>query len=161
MKQGLYLFLWGVLSVVKIYAQETRIKGVVVDASTFEPVENTQVTIEGSTFQSLTNQAGLFFFSSEEIPEGNQILIFSKAGYSTLRLPVIIIKSTEKNLDLIPLELDMFREQMLMGAISLSDAQLNDEEGNVDNVAGLLQASRDVFLNAAAFDSSQTFFRPR
>ncbi|MEP6261152.1 MAG: carboxypeptidase-like regulatory domain-containing protein [Gillisia sp.] len=161
MKQGLYLFLWGVLSVVKIYAQETRIKGVVVDASTYEPVENTQVTIDGTTFQSLTNQAGLFFFSSEEIPEGNQILIFSKAGYSPLRLPVIIIKSTEKNLDLIPLELDMFREQMLMGAISLSDAQLNDEEGNIDNVAGLLQASRDVFLNAAAFDFSQTFFRPR
>src|SRR5690606_22756085 len=30
-----------------------------------------------------------------------------------------------------------------------------------DNIAGLLQASRDVFLNAAAFDFSQTFFRPR
>ncbi|QED38345.1 TonB-dependent receptor [Antarcticibacterium arcticum] len=161
MKQGLYLFLWGILSVFKVHGQQTSLRGVVVDASTYEPVENTLVIIDGTTFQTLTNATGTFIFSSEEIPEGNQILTFTRSGYASLRLPVIIIKSTDKNLDLIPLEIDMFREQMLMGAISLSDAQLSEEEGNVDNVAGLLQASRDVFLNAAAFDFSQTFFRPR
>ncbi len=161
MKQGLCLFLCGILYFFKVHAQETTIRGIVVDASTFEPVENTRVAIDGTTFQTLTNATGAFMFSSEEIPEGNQILVFSKSGYFNLRLPVIIIKSTDKNLDLIPLEIDMFREQMLMGAISLSEAQLSEEEGNVDNVAGLLQASRDIFLNAAAFDFSQTFFRPR
>jgi hypothetical protein len=66
-----------------------------------------------------------------------------------------------KDLDMIPLEVDMFRDQMLLGIISLGESELNDGEGSVDNVAGLLQASRDVFLNAAAFDFSQTFFRPR
>ncbi len=161
MKQGLYLFLCGILSVFKVQAQQTTLRGVAVDAATYEPIENIRVSIDGTTFQVQTDATGAFIFSSEEIPGGNQILVFSKSGYSRLRLPVNVIESTDKNLDLIPLEIDMFREQMLMGAISLSDAQLSEEEGNVDNVAGLLQASRDVFLNAAAFDFSQTFFRPR
>ena len=161
MKQGLYLFLCGILSVFKIHAQETTIRGFVVDAITFEPIENVKVVLDGTTYETNTSATGSFVFSSEDIPGGNQILVFSKSGYSSLRLPVIIIESTIKNLDLIPLEFDMLREQMLLGAISLSDAQLSEEEGNVDNVAGLLQASRDVFLNAAAFDFSQTFFRPR
>ncbi len=46
--------------------------------------------------------------------------------------------------------------------ISISDDNLNSEDdGLTDNVSGLLQASRDIFLNAAAFDFSATFFRPR
>ncbi|WP_313791180.1 hypothetical protein [Lacinutrix neustonica] len=46
--------------------------------------------------------------------------------------------------------------------ISISDDQLNSEEdGLTSNVSGLLQSSKDVFLRAAAFDFSATFFRPR
>ncbi|MCB0400421.1 MAG: TonB-dependent receptor, partial [Winogradskyella sp.] len=46
--------------------------------------------------------------------------------------------------------------------ISISDDNLNGEDdGLTDNVSGLLQASRDVFLSAAAFDFSAAFFRPR
>ena len=46
--------------------------------------------------------------------------------------------------------------------ISISDDNLNSEDdGLTDNISGLLQASRDVFLSAAAFDFSATFFRPR
>ncbi|MEE4247515.1 MAG: hypothetical protein V2I33_19070, partial [Kangiellaceae bacterium] len=46
--------------------------------------------------------------------------------------------------------------------ISISDDNLNnDDDALTDNISGLLQASRDIFLAAAAFDFSPTFFRPR
>ena len=45
------------------------------------------------------------------------------------------------------------------GVISLSEDDLNDDEGGADNTAGLLQSSKDVFLNAAAYEFSSTFFR--
>src|SRR5690554_7375784 len=48
-----------------------------------------------------------------------------------------------------------------MGIISLTEDQLNEEETTAYNISGFLQASKDVFLNAAAFDFSATFFRPR
>ncbi|WP_311195800.1 carboxypeptidase-like regulatory domain-containing protein [Antarcticibacterium sp. 1MA-6-2] len=136
-------------------------RGKVVDAATFEPVENVTVAIENTTTSTTTDLQGNFKFSQEELTSGNTILIFSAPRYAVLRLPVSITEGAAKDLDLIPIERDMFREQMLLGTISLGDDQLSEEEGNVDNVAGLLQASRDVFLNAAAFDFSQTFFRPR
>ncbi|NNM23633.1 MAG: TonB-dependent receptor, partial [Flavobacteriaceae bacterium] len=48
-----------------------------------------------------------------------------------------------------------------IGLISLSDHELNRDEGTAFNISGLLHASRDVFLTAAAYDFSSTFFRPR
>ncbi len=161
MIRNILLLIWGVIGVCKISAQETIIKGIIVDASTYEPLLNAEVEITGSTFTTTSDTDGKFEFSSVDLPNGNQILRFSKAGYLVLRLPVIIINGELKDLDLVPLQTDMFHEQLQIGAISLSDSQLSEDEGNVENVAGLLNSSRDVFLNAAAFDFSQTFFRPR
>ena len=44
--------------------------------------------------------------------------------------------------------------------LNLSETDLDDEEG-ISDVVGLLQGSQDVFLNRAAFDFSQSFFRVR
>jgi hypothetical protein len=44
--------------------------------------------------------------------------------------------------------------------LSLSESDLNEEDG-VSDVVGFLQGSRDIFLNRAAFDFSQSFFRVR
>jgi hypothetical protein len=156
-----FLVLIMVCSLSKLAAQESGLNGKVVDAASFEPIEEVEVTIVGSTLSTTTNSAGEFHFSGEDLPLGNQTLIFTKTRYHVLRLPVNIEQDKFKNLDMIPLEVDLFRDQMLLGIISLGESELNEGEGSVDNVAGLLQASRDVFLNAAAFDFSQTFFRPR
>ncbi len=141
-----------------ISAQIT-LEGVVVDASSYDKIENVEVSIEGTTFKTLTDINGHFIFSDENLPSGNQILLFSKSGYNLLRLPVII--NAYKDLDLIPLQMDMLREQTMIGIISLSDSELSEDEGSIESISGLLQATRDVFLNAAAFDFSATFFRPR
>lgn len=139
---------------------QTILTGNVVDASTYEKIQNAEVLIEGSTFKTLTDSEGKFNFSGENLSEGEQVLQITKPGYLVLRYPVII-SGGEKDLELIPLQIDPFREQALMGIINLSDNELNENDGSIVNISGLLQASRDVFLNAAAFDFSSTFFRPR
>lgn len=159
-KEGL-LLITCFLGLFNLTAQETIITGKVVDAATYEPLAEVEVTILGSTWSTITGATGEFQFMAEDLPPGNQTLIFTKTRYHLLRLPVNIENDKIKNLDVIPLEIDMFRDQMLLGVVSLGESELNEGEGSVDNVAGLLQASRDVFLNAAAFDFSQTFFRPR
>src|SRR5690606_35033 len=94
------------------------------------------------------------------LSEDQIIISVNKTGYLFQRLPINIIPGQIRNVEIL-LHADLIKDQMMTGAINLSDAQLLDDEGSSDNVAGLLQASRDVFLNAAAFDFSQTFFRPR
>lgn len=141
--------------------QETSLKGKLVDAVTYKAIPDVMVSIENTSHKTITDEDGNFEFSGEDLPEGNQVLHFSKEAYVNLRLPVIIESGVEKNLDLIPFQNDLLHEQLQISTISLSADELNEDEASVDNISGLLQASRDVFLNAAAFDFSQTFFRPR
>lgn len=154
-------FLLGALLLFQISAQNTAIEGKVVDASTFEELDEVKITLEGTVLQTFSQENGNFVFSSEEILPGSYILVFIKHGYNILRFPIVISEGGNKNLDLILLQPDLLREQQQIRTISLTDNELNEDEGSVENVAGLLQASRDVFLNAAAFDFSQTFFKPR
>ncbi|MGB8706213.1 MAG: TonB-dependent receptor [Gillisia sp.] len=154
------ILLLGITVILKCNAQ-TELSGVVVDAVTYETLSEVKVQIESSTFETKTDPNGKFSFSSDLIPEGNQVLIFVRPGYLLLRLPIIISKNKKIYLDLIPLKNDVVREQLQASTISLSENELSSDEGGIDNVSGLLQASRDIFLNAAAFDFSPTFYRPR
>jgi len=156
-----FILLFGLLNVLNISAQNTALSGIVVDASSFEKISGAEIIIEGTTFKTGSDSDGIFNFSDDNLPKGDQILVFSKPGYTILRLPVILITGEAKNLDFVPLQVDIFREQLQVRIISLSDNELNEDGSSVDNVSGLLHASRDVFLNAAAFDFSQTFFKPR
>lgn len=143
------------------WSQHTSVKGKVVDAVTYETLQNVLIQIEGSGIEVLTEENGEFIIDSGEIPEGDQVLQFSRTGFISLRIPVIIKQGEPIDLDLIAMQPDLNQEQLQISTISLSDDELNEDEATVDNVAGLLQATRDVYLNAAAFDFSQTFFKPR
>ncbi len=154
-----FILLLGLLTFFKFSAQ-TTLTGTVVDAATFNALEEVSISIEGTGFNGSSNNEGKFIISGD-LPEGNLVLLFIKSGYLNLRLPIIITKGEIKDLDLIPLRLDLLKEQIQIGIISLSDNELNEEDANIANTSGLLQATKDVFLNAAAFDFSSTFFRPR
>lgn len=142
-------------------AQNTVVKGVVLDAYSNEPIPDVDVDIVGSDFSAQTNRDGLYTFTGGNIPSGEQVLIVSKDGFLTVRIPVIINAGQTNDVESILLNMDQASAETQIGIISLSDDQLDDDEGTAFNVAGLLQASRDVFLNAASFDFSATFFRPR
>ncbi|WP_339655438.1 carboxypeptidase-like regulatory domain-containing protein, partial [uncultured Salegentibacter sp.] len=142
-------------------AQEISLKGKLVDAQTYKELSGAKLLIEGSVFKTISDENGDFIFTSEELPPGEQILKITLPDYKELRIPIIIETNTSKDLGLFLMQPTLADYANQISTISLSDAELDEDEAQIDNLSGLLQASRDVFLNAAAFDFSQTFFRPR
>lgn len=143
------------------FTQNTVVKGKVVDTNSNEPIPDVEISIQGSSFNTMTNSRGVFNITGAELPEGEQILVVSKSGYTLQRLPITIQQGQSVNLDPLLMEVDLRAVEAQIGTISLSDNELDEDEGTSYNVSGLLQASKDVFLNAASYDFSATFFRPR
>jgi len=160
MKQTLITFCFGFLTFL-VGAQNTELKGKVVDATSNEPLAAVELRIQGSQITANTNAEGLFDFPSQNLPLGEQILLVNKTDYVLQRIPITIEAGRTINIDPILLVLDLTQVEAQIGIISLSDNELNQDEGTAFNISGLLQATNDVFLNAAAFDFSATFFRPR
>jgi len=78
---------------------------------------------------------------------------------SDLNFPVELSGSTV-DLGNILLYEDLSEEEDL-STVTLTDDELNDDTSAADNISGLLQASRDIYLRTAAFEFSSSFFRIR
>ena len=141
-------------------AQQISISGRFADAFTEVPLPQVKVSIESYFTEVFSDSDGEFQLDLNGILPGEYILRIDKLGYLLKRIPVDI-QSSGKELGTILLQPDPAFEQNQQVTISLSEAELLSDESEFDNISGILQSSRDVFLNAAAFDFSQTFFRPR
>ncbi len=143
-----------------IFSQQTLITGNITDNVSYKPIVGATIKIEGTAIFTKTNARGEFSFNSN-IPLGEQILTIKKQGYLNKRYPVIVYQGKTIRLTNISLELDSNNESEAF-TIVLSEDELNSDDNQfTDNVSGLLQASKDIFISAAAFDFSSTFFRPR
>ncbi|OAB80093.1 TonB-dependent receptor [Cochleicola gelatinilyticus] len=161
MKRLIVTFCMVLISIAPLLAQEAIVKGRVVDTNSSEVIPDVDVRIQSSIYSTQTDADGLFLISGTELPQGEQVLLVLKEGYVTQQIPITVQNNETINLDPILLEIDLTEVEAQIGIISLSDNELDQDEGTSYNVSGLLQASRDVFLNAASFDFSATFFRPR
>src|SRR5690606_12069441 len=130
------------------------------DAYSGQPLPGVLVVFKENFGEVRTDDEGEFSIPTPP-PFGSGILVFSKEAYVQKRFPVTTEEGVFKELGVLLLEPDLLRDQQHSAIITLSDQELDEEEGGFDNVSGLLQATKDVFLNAAAFDFGQTFFRPR
>ncbi len=141
---------------------QTQVTGTVIDAITSEPLPDVTVRIEGTSVETMTDALGVFQLSGVDA-EGDQILLIYKEGFLTKRLPIILVSGQTVNVETVTMDIDVSAEQQQIGLISLSDNDVNSDDDDLGsfNVSGLLSAGRDVFLSAAAFDWSATFFRPR
>lgn len=147
-------------SMLTSFAQDTIVKGSVLDGTTGEPIPDVTITIEETGQSVKTDTQGEFQFPGV-IPLGEQMLKVEKVGYVTKRYPIVVNEGKTVDISGMTLDYDSSDKKDLF-IISISEDNLNSEDdGLTDNVSGLLQSSRDVFLNAAAFDFSATFFRPR
>ncbi|WP_416446465.1 carboxypeptidase-like regulatory domain-containing protein [Leeuwenhoekiella sp. A16] len=143
------------------HSQNYTVSGNIVDAITFKPIPEVEVTINSGNYNTYTTTDGSFKFETD-LKSGPYTLIIQKEGYLTQRLPILLEQKENLYFQTIPLEIDVTNQQMEIGLITLSDDQLNGDDDQADyNISGLLTATKDAFLNAAAYDFSATFFRPR
>jgi hypothetical protein len=147
-----------VMQVVFAFAQQgSLVKGKVVDSKTQKPLQNVVATLQNTTLTTLTNSDGIFVF--ESAPAGNHLLEISSTGYSR---QILSIEVAVEPLDigLVVLEEDITSEQQL-SLITITENDLGDDNSGSESTAGLLQATRDVFNQAAAFNFGQARFRVR
>ncbi|MCK8523678.1 carboxypeptidase-like regulatory domain-containing protein [Aquimarina sp. D1M17] len=142
-------------------AQETKIKGRIVDEFTGENILEVTVSIQDSEISMQTNSFGVFTFTGKLLPLGEQILVLSKPGYISKRFPIVINEGQVLDLDVLKMQYDFSTEQDQIATIIIADQDLEEENDVSFNSSALLLANRDVFLNAAAYDFGTTFFKPR
>lgn len=159
MKKSILIYLLGIFSAFTSFAQETVVKGSVLDAVTNNPIPGVTITIE-ETFQSTqTDALGEFSFTTN-VPLGEQVLLVEKVGFVTKRYPIVVNEGKTVDISGMVLDIDI-SDTADQFTISLSDDELNDDTGGADNISGLLQSSQDVFQNTAAFEFSSSFFNVR
>ena len=139
---------------------QAQVVGTIIDDFIEQALPEVWVSLENSTISIQTNTQGVFILS-ENLPLGEQILVLSKQGYVTRRMPIIINEGTRLEMGTLSLSVDEIEEQHNSRLITLNDSDLNGDNNESANVSGLLSAGRDVFSSAASFDWSATFFRPR
>lgn len=152
-------FFYGVLfffySMQLLFGQQT-VTGKIWDNKLDKEVANAIITLEGTTLQ--TNSAADGTFELQTTLVGEFIIQISAIDYLTKRLPITLEK-TNLDLGVLLLEKDLTLEKT-ENLIALTDSDLsNDESSSI--TSGLLQATKDIFLNRAAFDFGQAFFRVR
>ncbi|MEM8928429.1 MAG: TonB-dependent receptor [Bacteroidota bacterium] len=121
------------------------------------PLANVVIFLEGTKIHYYSTTDGLFSF--ETSLKGDYILNLSLKDYLPKRIP-LVLHSDHLDLGDLRLQLDITFEKS-DNLITLTENDLFDDEGEISNSTGLLQATRDIFLTKAAFDFGQAFFRVR
>ncbi|MGS2741423.1 carboxypeptidase regulatory-like domain-containing protein [Sinomicrobium sp. M5D2P17] len=136
----------------------SRVKGRILDYRTRVPLKGIHVRIQGTAHRQRSGTDGTFVFGG--ISPGNFSLHISADGYLSRAFPLDVTKNEDVDIG------DIFLEQDISGEMSetlaiITDNELADDESGADVASGILQATRDIYLQRAAFDFSQAFFKVR
>ena len=112
-----------VLVALPIFGQ-TQVVGTIIDDFIERALPEVWVSLENSTISIQTNTQGVFILS-ENLPLGEQILVLSKQGYVTRRMPIIINEGTRLEMGTLSLSVDEIEEQHNSRLITLNDSDLN------------------------------------
>jgi len=156
MKKNIALALFGLIFLFEIHAQNV-VRGIIVDIDSENPLQKVTVKVLKTNLTTGTDEKGVFLLKN--IPNGSYTLQVSFPSYEIQNFDIELTGKVI-NLGIIFLSKDL-TEELDHSIITISEDELNSDEGYTDNIAGLLQSTKDVFLSAAAFDFSTTFFRPR
>ncbi len=148
-----------VMQVFFAFAQvPTGISGKVLDSKTQKPLQNVVATIQNTNLTQLTNAEGKFVF--DKVAVGNQLLQIKSVGFKDQLLPVEIIAGKIIDLGVVVLEDDQSAE--IQGSlITISENDLSDDNSGSESTSSLLQSSKDVFQQSAAYNWGQARFRIR
>ncbi|MFT5146673.1 MAG: hypothetical protein ACI9H1_001397, partial [Polaribacter sp.] len=137
-----------------VYSQNS-IKGILLENNSKKPLSNVYVSIKNTIFTTKTDLNGVFHLKA--LSQGNYILEIKFNGFETQNFPLEISNNTI-DLGVILLFKD-FTDELDLSIITISDDELNNDASAADNISGLLQASKDIFLRTAAFEFSSSFFK--
>ncbi|MGN7808882.1 carboxypeptidase-like regulatory domain-containing protein [Flavobacterium sp. 22076] len=155
-KYAVFLILWSFN--LAFAQQEITVTGIVIDARTQNPLENVVVTLQNTAVMQLTSKKGKF--ELHVFPTKEKLLLLRSQGYKDLLLKLQYNSGQNINLGILQLE-DTYTDEVPAALITLSDNDLSDDNSSSEMTSGLLQSSRDAFMQASAFNWGQARFRMR
>ena len=148
-----------VLQAVFVFAQQSpALKGKVIDAKSQKPLRNVVAVIQSTNKSALTDFEGNFVFQT--LPSGEQVLIVKSSGYNQQTFVLEPSNGEPLDLGVVVLEEDISSEQQL-SLVTITENDLGDDNSGSESTSGLLQATRDVYQQAAAFNWGLARFRIR
>ena len=154
MNKTIVLIVLFLLCHTSMYSQNV-IRGIIIDNNSKKPLSEVLISIKNTIFTTKTDLNGAFHIKA--LSKGNYILEIKLNGFETQNLPLELSNNT---LDLgVVLLFRDFTDQLDLSIITISDDELNNDASAADNISGLLQASKDIFLRTAAFEFSSSFFK--
>ena len=164
MRLKLFLLLALVASL-PLLAQHTGVHGVVVDARNGLPVEGATVILDNQGIAVTTGRNGDFLI--DDAQQGTDQLLVLCYGFKDWTQTVTLINGVVEDLSVIRVEHLSFESAEVMeyrnavADMALSESQLEDEEGNTQEVALLSGASDNPFYQASSYTFSTARFRIR
>lgn len=144
---------------------QVEVSGIVVDSENALPIAAVVVTLDDGTTAVSDNKG---YFSFLEVPAGDHDFTFQgKESYAEITLSTMVKDQGNGVFDLGKVQLvptqreeGITNKEDFIPTITLSDGDLEQETDN-QNISGVLAASRDVFVSAAAFTFGPARFRIR
>lgn len=145
--------------------QLTGVRGVVIDAKSGLPVNGATVMLDNQGNAATTGTDGVFIIDDAD-PGTDQLLVLAY-GYKDWETTVVVVSGTVENMGTIQVEPVSFESAEALefrnsvADLALTESQLEDEEGNTQEVALLSGASDNPFYQAASYNFSTARFRIR
>ena len=164
MRLKLFLLL-ALFATLTALAQREGVQGVVIDAKSGLPVAGATVILDNQGNAATTDSEGLFIID-DAVPGSDKLLVLAY-GYNDWSRDVTIVKGMVENLGAIQIEPVSFESAQAlefrnaMADMALSESQLEDEEGNTQEVALLSGATDNPFYQASSYTFSTARFRIR
>ena len=164
MRLKLFLLL-ALFATLPLLAQHTGVQGTVVDAKSGLPVVGATVMLDNQGNAATTDALGMFLI--DDAMQGADELLVLCYGYKDWSQPVTVIAGEIENLGTIQVEPVSFESAEVMeyrnavADMALSESQLEDEEGNTQEVALLSGATDNPFYQASSYTFSTARFRIR
>ncbi|NJL75251.1 MAG: TonB-dependent receptor [Saprospiraceae bacterium] len=137
--------------------------GTIEDANSKKDLEGAFVNVQYTRQGTVTDALGNFEIAG--LKTGEQVLVIEKEGYATLEIIVVVRENEDNNvgtIELSPINQSIgLEDQDIIPVITLSESDLAGEGVSNQNISGMLFASRDVFINTAAFNLGSARFRIR
>ena len=164
MRLKLFLLL-ALFATLQMLAQRTGVRGVVMDAKSGLPVVGATVMLDNQGISATTDPAGRFLI--DEASQGNDELLVLCYGYKDWSLAVTIIDGIVEDLGAIQVDplsfetAEVLEYRSSVADMALTESQLEDEEGNTQEVALLSGATDNPFYQASSYTFSTARFRIR
>ena len=146
-------------SVTTLVNAQSTISGTLQDAITLNVLEGVIVAIEDGTQSTVTDDKGNFVLNNVD---GTQVTLVFTSNFEEISTQVVELNGATTDLGIIKIDKgDIIFDESDIPTVVLGESELDGGTNTGQDISGILTASRDRFINTAAFGFGVARFRIR